>query len=80
MIRLLLMTLLTLFGFENTNKPKHDLRKQVSLIEKMALWFYTHRFTLLLIIMIIGVICVVVGMALWFPAMDPYTNRFNEVT
>ena len=79
MIRLLLITLLTLFGFENMNKPKYDLRKQVSLMDKIVLWFYMHRFELLLIITITAMVVFVLALVFWFPAMDPYTNRFNEV-
>ena len=79
MIRLLLITLLTLFGFENMNKPKYDLRKQTSAMDKIVLWFYIHRFELLLAGIIISMILIVLATVLLFPAMDPWNNRFSEV-
>lgn len=79
MIRLLLMTLLTLFGFENTTKPKYDLRKQVTLTENVNAWFNRHKYRLLLIIIIVAMIMAVIALVKFFPAMDPWTNRFDEV-
>lgn len=78
MFRLLILILLNLFGFEN-NKPKYDLRKQVSVKDKIVLWFYRHRFELLLVGIIIGMVLIVLAIVLWFPAMDPWTNRFDKV-
>lgn len=79
MFRLLILILLNLFGFEDTHKPKYDLRKQASLMDKISVWFYRHRFELLLACIITSMILLVLATVLWFPAMDPYTNRFNEV-
>ena len=76
MIRLLILTLL---GFENMNKPKDDLRKQTSVMDKIVLWFYIHRFELLLAGIIISMILIVLATVLLFPAMDPWNNRFSEV-
>ena len=74
----LLIILLSLFGFEN-NKPKYDLHKQVSLMDKISVWFYRHRFELLLACIITSMVLIVLATVLWFPAMDPWTNRFDKV-
>lgn len=79
MIRLLLMTLLTLFGFENTNKPKYDLHKQVTLTDRINAWFNRHKYTILLIIIAVSMVVGVIALVKWFPAMDPWNNRFDGV-
>lgn len=79
MIHLVLMTLLSLFGFEDTNKPKYDLRRQVTLMDRVNAWFNMHKYELLLIVIIAVMIMTVVALVWWFPARDPYTNRFSEV-
>ena len=76
MIRILLF-LITYFGFEN--KPKADLRKKTSLADKVNSFIVMYRFELLLIITITFMVFFVLALVFWFPAMDPYTNRFNEV-
>ncbi|WP_407415740.1 hypothetical protein [Methanobrevibacter sp.] len=79
MFRLLMLILLNLLGFEDTHKPKYDLRKPVSGMDKIRLWFNRHKYEFLLILIIAIMILGVVALVKWFPAMDPYTNRFNEV-
>ncbi|MBR1611734.1 MAG: hypothetical protein IJ672_09705 [Methanobrevibacter sp.] len=76
MIRLLILTLL---GFENMNKPKYDLRRQLTVMDKVNIWFNMHKYELLLLIVIAVMIMTVIALVWWFPAMDPYTNRFSEV-
>ena len=71
-----LFLLLNLFGY---NIKPARLEKKLTLWEKIKEWITIHESELLLIIIIAMVVILVLATVKFFPAMDIWNNRFEEV-
>ncbi len=78
MFRLILLALLALFGYQVEPTPAR-LNRKLTIREKIKLWFHNHKYELLLLFAIIAMIVFVIALVKFFPAMDGYNNRFQEV-
>lgn len=67
-----LFLLLNLFGYHTSPGP-------VRLQEKIMAWVRIHELELLFIIIIAMMIILVLAILMFFPAMDVWNNRFEEV-
>lgn len=72
-----LFLLLNLLGY-NTSEPVR-LQKKLTLTEKIRAWVKLHGPELLLITIIAMMIILVLAIIMFFPAMDIWNNRFEEV-
>ena len=79
MIKLILLILLNMFGFNfNKNEPTR-LEKKLTFREKVNRWTYIHQYELLLIITILMMVIFVIVAFAVVPPMDAWNNHFNEV-
>lgn len=78
MFRLIFLTLLALFGYQVEPTPAR-LNKKLTTREKINLWVYRHQYELLLLLTVMVMIVFVLALVMFFPAMDGYNNRFQEV-
>jgi len=76
MLRLILI-LLNLFGYRTVTPVR--LEKKMTAGEKINRWFQAHQSELLLVLIIAMMITLVLAMVMFFPAMDIWNNRFEEV-
>ena len=73
-----LFLLLNLFGYTITPEPVR-LQKKLTLTEKIRAWVKLHEPELLFILIIAMMIILVLAIIKFFPAMDIWNNRFEEV-
>lgn len=78
LFKLIFLTLLALFGYRVEPTPAR-LNRKLSNREKINLWVYRHQYELLLLLTILVIVVFVLALIMFFPAMDNYNNRFQEV-
>ena len=74
----LILVLLNLLGYRNTVTPVR-LEKKMTVGEKINNWIKIHEPQILLVVIIAMMIIIVLLMVKFFPAMDGWNNRFEEV-
>ena len=79
MFKLILVILLSMFGFNlNKNEPTR-LEKKLTFREKLNKWVYIHQYELLLIITILMMVTFVIVAFAVVPPMDMWNNHLHEV-
>ena len=78
MFRLIFLSLLALFGYQVEPAPAR-LNKKLTWREKLNIWVYNHQYELLLLITVMVMMVLVLALVMFFPAMDGYNNRFQDV-
>lgn len=78
MFRLIFLALLALFGYQVEPTPAR-LNRKLTNREKINLWVCRHQYELLLLLTILVMAVFVLALVMFFPAMDNYNNRFQEV-